>query len=61
VELRFELCVPNLIWKREVKDSKKGEDCLIFIYFRAKKFEVKNTLPKKTLMFECYNLLDFME
>jgi hypothetical protein len=27
----------------------------------VKKFTVKNAPKKKTLMFECYNLLDLME
>jgi hypothetical protein len=61
LELRFELCVPNLIWKREAKDPKKREDHLIFINFGIKKFTVKNTQKNKTLMFECYNILDPME
>jgi hypothetical protein len=29
--------------------------------FEVKKFTVKKTPKKKTLMFECYNLLDAME
>jgi hypothetical protein len=51
----------NLIWKCGAKDPKKREDHLIFINFGVKKFTVKNTPKKKTLMFECYNLLDPME
>jgi hypothetical protein len=42
------------------KRPKKKEDHLIFNNFGVKKFTVKNT-PKKTLTFECYNLLDPME
>jgi hypothetical protein len=61
MELRFELCVPNLIWKGEAKDPQKRKDHLIFINFRVKKFIEKNTQKKKTLMFECYNILDPME
>jgi hypothetical protein len=43
------------------KDPKKREDHLIFINFGVKKFILKNTQKKKTLMLECYNLLDPME
>jgi hypothetical protein len=39
----------------------KREDHLIFISFGVKKFIVKSTQKKMTLMFECYNLLDPME
>jgi hypothetical protein len=39
----------------------KREDHLIFINFGVKEFTIKNTQEKKTLMFECCNLLDPME
>jgi hypothetical protein len=62
MELRFEPCVLNLIWKRGAKDPKKREEHLIFINFGVKKFTQKKTQKKKkTLMFECYNLLVPME
>jgi hypothetical protein len=60
LELKFEACMVNLIWKRGAKDPKK-KDHLIFINFGVKKFTLKNTPEKKTLTFECYNLLDPME
>jgi hypothetical protein len=56
MELRFEPCVLNLIWKWRAKDPKRREDRLIFINFGVKKFTLKNTQKKITLMFECYNL-----
>jgi hypothetical protein len=43
------------------KRPQKKEDHLIFINFDVKKFTVKNTQKKETLMFECYNLLTPME
>jgi hypothetical protein len=43
MELRFEPCVLNLIWKWGAKDPKKREDHLIFISFEVKKFILKNT------------------
>jgi hypothetical protein len=46
MELRFEPCLLNLIWKCFAKDPKKREDHLIFINFGVKKFIVRNT-PKK--------------
>jgi hypothetical protein len=46
MELRFEPCVLNLIWKRGAKDPKKREDHVIFINFGVKKITLKNT-PKK--------------
>jgi hypothetical protein len=46
MELRFEPCVLNLIWKWGAKDSEKKKDHLIFINFGIKKFTLKNT-PKK--------------
>jgi hypothetical protein len=61
VELRFEPCMLNLILKYCAKDPKKGEDHLIFINFGIKKFTVRNTPQKKTLMCECYYLLGHME
>ena len=60
-ELHEELHVLNLIWKWAAKDPKKREDHLIFIDFGVKKFTLRNTQNKQTLMFECYNLLDPME
>jgi hypothetical protein len=41
MELRFEPCVLNLIWKWGAKDPKKREDHLIFINFGVKKFPRK--------------------
>jgi hypothetical protein len=55
------VCSTWLIWKWGAKDPKKREDHLIFINFGVKKFTLKNTQKNKTLMFECYNLLDPME
>jgi hypothetical protein len=46
LELNFEACMLNLIWKWGAKDPKKREDHLIFINFGVKKFTLKNT-PKK--------------
>jgi hypothetical protein len=46
LELRFELCVLNLIWKRDAKDPKKREDHLIIMNFGVKKFIVKNIQKK---------------
>jgi hypothetical protein len=40
------------------KRPKKREDHLIFINFGVKHLNVKNTQKNKTLIFECYNLLD---
>jgi hypothetical protein len=62
MELKFEACMLNLIWKRGAKDPKKKKDHLIFINFGVKKFTLKNTQKKiKNLTLECYNLLDPME
>jgi hypothetical protein len=46
MELKFEPCVLNLIWRWGAKDPQKREDHLIYINFGVKKFIVKNT-PKK--------------
>jgi hypothetical protein len=46
LELRLELRVPNLIWKREAKDPKRREDHLIIMNFGVKKFIVKNIQKK---------------
>jgi hypothetical protein len=46
MELRFEPCVLNLIWKWGAKDPKKREDHVIFINFGVKKFKVKDTQKK---------------
>jgi hypothetical protein len=43
------------------KTQKKKKDHLIFINFGVKKFIVKTSQKERTLMFECYNLLDPME
>jgi hypothetical protein len=43
------------------KNKQKKKNHLIFINFGVKKFTLKNTPKNKTLMFECYNLLDPME
>jgi hypothetical protein len=61
LELTFEACMLNLIWKWCAKDPSKREDHLIFINFGIKKFTLKNTQKRKTLTFECYNFLDPME
>jgi hypothetical protein len=61
LELKFEACMLNLIWKWGAKDPKKREDHLIFINFGVKKFALKITQKKKSLTFECYYLLDPME
>jgi hypothetical protein len=61
LEMKFKVCMLNLIWKGCAKDPKKREDRLIFINFGVKKFTLKDTQKNKTLMFECYNLLDPME
>jgi hypothetical protein len=47
LELTFEPCILNLIWKCGAKDPQKREDHLIFINFGVKKFIVKNTQKKK--------------
>jgi hypothetical protein len=46
MELRFEPCVLNLIWKSGAKDPKKRKDHLIFINFGVKKFAIKITQIK---------------
>jgi hypothetical protein len=46
MELRFEPCVLNLIWKWGAKVPKKREDHLVFINFGVKKFTLKNTHKK---------------
>jgi hypothetical protein len=48
LELKFEACMLNLIWKWGAKDPKKKGDHLVFINFGVKKFTLKNT-PKKKL------------
>jgi hypothetical protein len=58
MELRFEPGVLNLIWNWREKNPRKRKDHLILIDFGVKKFTARNTPNKKTLMFECYNLLD---
>jgi hypothetical protein len=47
LELRFEACVLNLIWKGGAKDPKKRGDHLIFINFGVKKFTLKSTQKKE--------------
>jgi hypothetical protein len=61
LELKFEVCMFNLIWKWGAKDPKKREDHLIFINFGVKKFTLQKPPKNKTLTFECYNLLNPME
>jgi hypothetical protein len=51
----------QLVLEVKCKRPKKSEGHLIFITFGIKKFVVKNIQEKKTLMFECYNLLDSIE
>jgi hypothetical protein len=48
-------------FRSDAQKTQKKEGPLIFINFGVKKITVKNTQKKKTLMFECYNLLDPME
>jgi hypothetical protein len=55
MELRFEPCVLNLIWKWCPKNWKKREDHLIFINFGIKKFRVKNIQKKQN--FDVWMLL----
>jgi hypothetical protein len=47
LELQFEPCMYNSIWKWCAKDRKKEEDHLIFINFGVKKFTLKNIQKKK--------------
>jgi hypothetical protein len=47
LELKFEACMLNLVWKWGAKDPKKRKDHLIFINFGVKKFALKNTPKKK--------------
>jgi hypothetical protein len=47
LELKFEVCMLNLIWKWGAKDPKKREDHLIFINFGVKKFTLKTPQKKK--------------
>jgi hypothetical protein len=55
MELRFEPCVRNLIWKWGAKDPKKRDDHLIFINFGVKKFTLRNT--QKLFFFDVWMLL----
>jgi hypothetical protein len=48
----------QLALEANCKRTPKKKNHLIFIHFGAKKFIVKNTPKNKTLMFECYNLID---
>jgi hypothetical protein len=53
-----------LVYKDEEvrsQDAKKKEDHQIFANFGMKKFIVKKTSQKKTLVFEHYNLVHPME
>jgi hypothetical protein len=63
MELRFEPCHMCAQLDLEVisKRPKKIGRSSNFINFGVKKFKIKNTQKKRTLMFECYNLLDPME
>jgi hypothetical protein len=48
MELRFEPCLLNLIWKWGAKDPEKREEHLVIINFGVKKkFTLKNTQKKK--------------
>jgi hypothetical protein len=47
IELKFEACIFNLIWKWGAKDPQKRKDHLMFINFGVKKFILKNTPKKK--------------
>jgi hypothetical protein len=47
LELKFEACMLNLIWKRGAKDSQKRKGHLIFINFGVKKFILIITPPKR--------------
>jgi hypothetical protein len=49
LELRFEPCMFNLIWKWGAKDPKKREDHLIFISFGIRKFTIKSTQEKENI------------
>jgi hypothetical protein len=42
LELKFEVCMLNLVWKTGAKDPKKREYHLIFINFGVKKLTLKN-------------------
>jgi hypothetical protein len=48
-------------FRSDVQKTQKKKKHLIFINFGVKKCTLKSTQKKKTLMFECYNLLDPME
>jgi hypothetical protein len=62
MELRFEPCVLNLIWKYGTKDPQKRGDHLIIFSFGIKGFTIKKNIQKnKILMFEFYNLIDPMD
>jgi hypothetical protein len=47
MELRFEPCVLNLIWKCCEKNPRKRKDHLIFINFGVKKFKKRTPWEKK--------------
>jgi hypothetical protein len=47
MELGFESCVFNFIWKLCAKEPKKRKELLIFINFGGKKFIVRNTRKKE--------------
>jgi hypothetical protein len=47
LELRFEPCMFNLIWKGSAKDPIMREDHLVFINFGIKKFTLKKKKKKK--------------
>jgi hypothetical protein len=61
LKLKFQPYVLNLFPKCLAKDPIFFEHHLILMNFGVKKFTVRNTQKKKTLMFQCYNLLDPME
>jgi hypothetical protein len=61
LRLRIEPNVANLIEKPLLKVEKIIKLYLIFMNFGRKKFMVRNDSKKKTLVFDCYNLIDPIE
>jgi hypothetical protein len=62
IELRFEHCVPNLIWKWCAKDPKRNGIPSNFHEFQSEEVCCNKILERrKTLMFEHYNLVDPMD
>jgi hypothetical protein len=58
IRLRLELYMVNLIWKSLPKVMKIPKHHLIFMNFGVKNFTIE-MIQKKTLIFDCYNLIDF--